>query len=1021
MMISKISVEKPVFAWMLMIALMLFGALVFKKIGVGLLPDVDAPQISVRIDYKGAAPELIESDVTEPLEGALVGVEGVKAITSTSRFGSATVNLEFDIGRDIDAAVQDVNSALQGVQRNLPDEIEPAVVRKSNPEDNPIMWLGLSGDKDQRELMAFARNQIIDRFSSVEGVGEVQLGGALEPQIRIWLDPKKLSRYELTADDIVKTIRQEHTETPVGYALEKVSELNLRVLGEAVSIEQLANIAVTTRSGSPVFETIRIRDLGRVVAGLEEERRLSRMGGQRAIGLGIKKQRGANSISVADSVRSRMKQIELPEGYKLQVNFDNTAYIQESVEELEVTLILSVLLTALVCWLFLGSLVTTVNVLFAIPTSLLGTLLVIYVLGFTLNSFTMLAIILVVGIVVDDTIMVLENIMRMREEGLSPKDAAIQGSSQIAGAAIAATLAIIAIFIPIAFVEGLVGAYLYEFGITLCVAVAISLLEALTFTPMRLSTMNKMPKLSGFPRRMDQGLKWASQWYSRFIAKSLMRPWWVYVSALTIFASSLLLIKVIPKEFVPATDSGTIFARAELPLGTSLQESSRRLSQVEEILLANKLIEKVYTVVGGFQGSSSNTGMFFITLLNKNLRKETQQEIEAELRESFKKKLGKDLQVRIQSGGGGGFGGRRGYPVELNLKGSDWPTLIRASKDLQQKMSEDSSFVDVDSSFDEGSPELAIVPNRAAALARGVSVENVSSTLKFLYQGLSAGRFNDEGRRSEILVQAERSQVPTSQADIAKLYVRNNRNNLVPLGDVVTFEKRLSPVSVSRDNRVRNIEIYANLGPNEKQGSAIAKALDLAKTVLPEKVYIEKTGSSADLDKSFSDIAFAILLGIAVAFMVLASQYNSYVHPIIILIALPFSITGAWVALYLGHSSINFYSMIGLLLLMGLVKKNSIMLVEFANELRQHKGLSVRDAMIEAGRVRLRPILMTSTATMAAAIPPAIGFGHSSSSSQATALVILGGTFFATLLTLFVVPLAYAHLSRLEKYVDPVT
>lgn len=1015
MNLSKISVEKPVFAWMLMLGLMLFGILSLKEMGVGMLPDIDAPQVNVRIDYPGAAPELIESDITEVVEGALVGVEGVKDITSTSRFGSSTINLEFDISRDIDAAVQDVQSAMQSAVRNLPTEIDPPVISKSNPEDRPIIWIGLSADKPERELMAFARNYVIDRFSSVEGVGEIQLGGALEPQIRVWLDPKKLSRYELTADDIVRTIQQEHRETPVGYTVSKTSETNLRILGEATSVQDLGNIAITTRSGSPIFEPIRIRDLGTVVAGLEEPRRLSRVKGERAVGLGIKKQRGVNTIAVADGVMQRMKQIDLPPGYKLQINFDSTNYIRESVHELWITLGLSVMLTALVCWLFLGSIATTVNVLFAIPTSLLGTMLVIKYLGFTLNSFTMLAIILVVGIVVDDTIMILENILRMRQEGKSAREAAIEGAKQIGGAAAAATLAIIAIFIPIAFVDGVMGAYLYQFGITLCVAVAISLLEALTFTPMRLSAMKALPQMKGIPLWVENTVhKWGEK-YAQFIVTSLKRPWLIYVIAVGVFSFSLLLVKFIPKEFVPPADSGSIFARAELPLGTSLEESSRRFADAEKIIHENPNIEKIYTVVGGFGGSASNTGIFFITLKNKKERRVSQTEVENQLRKAIRSNLRPDLQIRIQSSGGGGFGGRRGYPVELNLKGSDWKLLTQAALELQETLAKEKEFADVDSNYDEGSPEIAIVPNRDAALARGVSVETLSNTLRFLFQGMNAGRFNDDGRRSEIIVQADRKFVSDNPDQLSQLFVRNNRNNLVPVGAVVKFEKKVSAVSISRDNRVRNIEIYSNVGDGYKQGDAIKKALSIAEKILPEGVFIEKTGSSKQLDDSLRDITFAILLGIVVAYMVLASQYNSYIHPIGILIALPFSVTGAWAALYLGQSSINFYSMIGLLLLMGLVKKNSIMLVEFANQLREEEGLKPAEAIVKSGKIRLRPILMTSIATMAAALPPAIGIGHSSSSSQPLALVIFGGTLFATALTLFVVPMTYTHLCRLER------
>jgi hydrophobe/amphiphile efflux-1 (HAE1) family protein len=1018
MSLPRISIEKPVFAWMLMASILLFGYFGLNRLGVGLLPDVDFPQVSVSISFPGASPELIESDITDLVEGALVGVEGVRNMYSNSRFGSSSITLEFDLDRNIDAAIQDVQSALQGVMRRLPEDTEPPIVNKSNPEDRPILWLALSGKgKSPREINAYARNFIRDRFSSVEGVSEVMLGGALDPQIRVWLDPQKLERLQLTPGDVIATIQSEHIEIPAGRILQEKTETNLRILGEAMTPEELARIPITRRSGAPVYETIRIGELGRVEAGLEDARRLSRTNGEFSVGIGIKKQRGANAVAIAEQVRARMSELKLAPGYELGINFDTTKAIKESVEELKVTLIISVLLTAFVCWLFLGSIASTLNVIFSIPTSLFGTFLVISLWGFTLNSFTMLALILVIGIVVDDTIMVLENIMRFREEGESPIKAALKGAEQIAPAATATTLAILAIFLPIVFVEGLTGAFLFQFGVTLSVAVAWSLLEALTFTPMRLSRSGPHKAPTGIPLLVDKGIRRFSEHYKNFLKKFLHRPWPIYLVATLIFLSSLALIKVIPKEFTPATDSGSVMIRAELPLGINITEAAKEFEAVEKIIQSQKEVEKLYSIIGGFGGSEVNNANFMVTLVDASKRERSQQEVEDELRKEFRK-LGKRFQVRIQNAGGATFGGRRGYPVELNVKGPDWKQLVVSSKHLEDELAKDPHFTDVDSSYQEGSPEFHVIPNREAANARGISMDVLSETLQVIYQGVMAGRFNDEGRRSDIVVQADPKHAPHTPEELGKLFIRNNRGNPVPLRELVRIVERKSAVTITRENRERKIGVYSNVSTGYSQEHAIERALEIGAKVLPKDVILEPTGSSQEMKKTFASMIFALLMGIVVAYMVLASQYNSYVHPFTILLALPFSVTGAWLALYLGGSSINIYSMIGLLLLMGLVKKNSILLVEFSNELR-HSGKAVDDAILEACQTRMRPILMTSFSTMAAAVPPALAIGHSSASSQPMALVILGGVFFSTFLTLLVVPVAYRHLVKVERLVDP--
>jgi HAE1 family hydrophobic/amphiphilic exporter-1 len=1015
MSLPGLSIRKPVMGWMAILALFVFGYISLKGLGISRYPDIDNPYVTVTVNYPGTAPELIESDVTEVIEGALSGVEGIKDMTSSSSFGTSRVTLEFDISKNIDVAIQDVNAVLQGIIRKLPDDIDPPTVRKSNPEDRPILQLALSGDADLRELMFFANNNLHDRLATIEGVADVTLGGFLQPVIRVWLDPQKLAAFELTHDDVITSLQTEHREVPAGRITREKDEISLRFLGEAATVDEIAKLAVTRRSGSLLYRKVTIGQLGRVEAGLEDVRSFARTDGKRSVGLGITKQHGANSVDVAQRVVDRIKSLELPKGYKLEVNWDTTKSIRDSIHELAFTLVLSVALTGLVCWLFLGSIASTLNIVLAIPTSIMGTFIVMHWLGYTLNIFTMLALILSVGIIVDDAIMVLENIFRFREHEKDPATAALKGAEQVQFAALATSAAIIAIFFPIVYVSGITGAYLAQFGIVLCIAVLFSTIEALTFTPMRLAGFKAEDKMRGIPALIDRGVKRAANLYSRWAQRTLGSGWktsFYYVAALLVFGGSILLINHVPKELLPDEDTGTLSIKAQLPLGTSLEETARRTEQLEKLVLDTPGVQRLYTVIGGY-GGDVNTASLMVTLADRDKRKLSQAEIQNKLRGKFRA-LGSDFRARIQSAGGTSLGGKHGFPVDLTLKSPKWDDLVAGSKKLEDALEASGKLVDVDTSFDNGSPELSIRPRREAARLHGVSAGDISETIAFMFNGVTAAKFNDEGRRVDIVVKADPAKTPTSVDGLKSLYVRNNRGQLIPLSTLVTFEKSSAPVTITRDNRERSISVYGNLAKGVYQGEAIEFARKLAAQVLPSDVRVDTSAKTGDLSTTFKDLIVALGLGVLVAYMILGSQFNSYIHPVTILLALPFSVTGAFVALYLGHSTLNLFSMIGLLLLMGIVKKNSIMLVEFANQERE-KGKSSLEAMVASCRTRFRPILMTSFTTMAAAVPPALKIGTSNESSASMSIGVIGGILFSTLMTYFVVPLAYVHFSRFEK------
>ena len=558
MKLSDLSIKNPVFAWMLMAALILFGYVGFHGMGISQLPDVDFPIVTVTTTWEGAAPEVMETEVVDVVEDAVMQVQGVKEVDSTSKQGTATISIEFELSRDIDAALQEVQTKIAQAQKNLPKDMDPAIITKTNPEDNPIMWLAISGDMPLARMMRYTKDELKDKFTTVPGVGEVTLGGYVEPNLRVWLDANKMESRELTVSDIMNAVTSQHSEVPAGFLDTGAQEMNVRVMGEASNVKEFENIVIPDRDGIPIWRRFRIGDVGYVEDGLDDIRRISRVNGQSAIGLGIKKQRGSNAVAVARAVKQKMNdmQSELPKGLKLGVNFDSTKFIEQSTNDLSHELLLAGLLTALVCWLFLGSMSAAINIILAIPTSIMGAFLILYFFGFTLNTFTLLGLTLVIGIVVDDAIMVLENIMRHREMGEPKVRAAIVGAREITGAATAASLAILAIFVPVVFMQGIVGKFFYQFGITISAAVMLSLLEALTLAPMRCAQFLRVGQDSWYIRKKDAFLEGMTNGYRRGLLFSLNHWIVVLIGATVIFTLSLFITKFLQKGIRAAAGPG---------------------------------------------------------------------------------------------------------------------------------------------------------------------------------------------------------------------------------------------------------------------------------------------------------------------------------------------------------------------------------------------------------------------------------------------------------------------------------
>ncbi len=1026
MTLSDISIKNPVFAWMLMAALILFGAISFSRMGVSQMPDVDFPVVNVSITNQGAAPVVMETEIVDIVEDAVMTVEGVRHVTSTSREGSANITIEFNLNRDIDVALQEVQTKVSQAQRLLPKEMDPPIITKTNPEDNPIIWLALTANDPSihpRDLMIYVRDVLRTQFTSVAGVGDVRLGGYLDPNLRIWVNGDAMSRNQLTANDLVNAITNEHVELPSGLLESGATNANVRTMGEATKVKEFEDILINTRGGQPNYSPFPLKRVARIEEGMADVTRISRANGLPAVGLGIIKQRGTNAVEVARNVKQRIEEVRkvLPPGFGLGIRVDTTKFIENSVHDLNKNLVLSALGTALVCWLFLGSWTSTLNILLAIPTSIVGAFTILYFAGFTLNTFTLLGLSLAIGIVVDDAIMVLENIVRHQEMGKHRILAASVGAREVTFAAIATTMAILAIFLPVAFMSGIIGKYLFQFGVTLTATVLLSLLEALTLTPMRCSQFVTVgTRTSGLEKFVESAFHSMADAYRRMLGKTLRYRWSVVLLATGFFIASIFLTFFLRKEFVPSQDQSMYLVSLTTAVNSSLDTTNDKFVEAEKLLLKRPEVEGYFGNVGGFQGGQLNTGSLFVNLKDKGKRgidPEAHHELsQIESMGALRKDLSKLTGVRIsfRDLSTGGFAASRGYPIELGIRGPDWDTLTGAAEKMRAAMAASALMTDVDTDYQTGMPEVDVIPDREKATRRGVSIGAIAQTVDFLVGGEKVGEYPRGDHRDDIRIRLEPDQRSKAE-QIQRLYVRNNRGELVPLSDLVTLVTKPTLQQISRVDRQRTISLFANVAKGKSQTDAMAEVQRLAKNILPPGYFAVFTGSSQTFSESFSDLGFALLLGVLVAYMVLASQFNSFVDPFSVLMALPFSVSGAFLGLLIFNQSLNIYSFIGLILLMGIVKKNSIMMVDFTNQIRKRDKKSVEEALLEACPLRFRPILMTSVACIAAAMPQAFAHGAGSETQVPMAVVVIFGMMVSTILTLFVVPCFYSLVAPLES------
>lgn len=1009
MTISDISINRPVFTTMLISSLILFGFICRNRLGVELLPNVDFPIVTVTTTYESASPEVIESEVTDILEDEIGTIEGVKHITSFNSQGVSQILIEFQLETDIDIAAQDVRDKVALARRRLPKDIDPPIIGKLDINARPIMWLSLSGTHAPQYLNQFADEIVKPRIQTIPGVGQVFMGGFRKREVKVWLDAKKLEAYQLTSFDVTNALATKNVEIPGGRIENPVRELTVKTMGEFPTIEAFNDLVIAFRDGAP----IRLKDVGYAEDGMKDSRTTARYQGRTTIGMGITPRSGANHLEVANQVKQALPEIRkiLPRGVNLEVAFDSSDFIKQSIADVQIDLLIGAMLASVVVFLFLRTVAPTIIISLAIPTSLIGSFVIMYIFDFTMNNMTMLALSLCVGLVVDDAIVVLENIYRHAEEGGDRIRAAKEGTREITFAALAATLSICAVFTPVAFIHGMIGRFYFQFGLTVASAVLLSLLVALTLTPMLCSRYLSVEKKQGkFYNILEHWYSLLEEKYKELLNLCLRHRLLVVIIALVSFIISLGLWKIIGKELVAPEDQGSFMVRFETPVGSSIDFTDKKMKELEEVTRKIPEIDTIFAAAGGFQRAETNKGILFLELIDRKKRKLTQQEIMALLRRDLNKIPG--VKVYIDEITLVGAHGERTSPLQFDIKGFDLRQLSSISNRIIHELKKISGVVDVGSNMELTKPEVRVYIDRNKAGDLGVDISTIAQTINTLIGGQDVTKFKEGGKSYDVRVRliADQREIPE---DINRLLVRTQKNDLIRLSNVVEVREEIGPNIINRKDRMRSVTIYGNL-ENKPLGEAIKDAQKIAGEVLPEGYTLSLSGSAEQMRESFMGILFALVLAIVITYMILAAQFESFLHPFVIMLAVPLSMIGALGFLWISGNTINIMSMIGIIMLTGLVVKNSILLVDYTNLLRS-QGIERNEAILRASKVRLRPILMTAVTTIAGALPVALGLGAGGESRAPMGIAAAGGMTTSTLLTLLVVPVAYTLLDDLVK------
>lgn len=1013
MLLSDVSVKRPVFATVINALLVVFGLFAISNISVREYPDIDVPIVSINTNYPGAAAAIVETRITQLIEERIASVEGIRSIESSSRDGRSNIRIEFNLSRDIDAAANDVRDRVSRVLNNLPEEADPPEVGKADADANPILWMVLSSERmSPMELSDYADRYLLDRFGSIDGVSQIRMGGERRRSMRVWLDRQALAARSLTANDVEEALRSQNVERPAGRIQSNEREFSLRTAQPFSSAESFAQLVI--RRGDDGYP-IRLGDVAQVEIGPEDQYNQFHSGGVPAIGLGIVKQSKANTLTVAHAVKAEMQAIaaNLPEHMQLQLNTDNSEFVDASLHAVIETLVMAGLIVVIVLFLFLGNARATLIPAVTVPISLIASFVLLIALGFSLNILTMLALVLAIGLVVDDAIVVVENIHRRVELGEPPLLAAYRGAREVGFAVVATTLVLAAVFTPLAFLQGNVGRLFREFSLALAGSVVCSSIVALTLSPVMAAALLKPHEAPGrvtgaFSRLLDRlGLR-----YHASLDGWIRRAWFAPVLMVVLLGGSVALFRLIPTEVTPQEDRGQFFINVSAPEGATYDYTARYMGEVEDILLqelGRGEVARIITRVPGF-GSAEvvNTGFALISTTDWSERERSS----GEIAQSINQKLAGLPGVRAIAIQRGSFGQRVGQPLEFVLGGGTYEELAAWRDTVMQKIEDEvPGITRMDSDYKETKPQIEIDIDLQRAADLGVSVDNIGRTLETMLGGRSVTTFIDHGEEYEVLLQAglrDRS----SPTDLQNIYVRSSRSNaLIPLSNLIRTREVASAPEYNRYNRLRSITITGSLQDGFPLGDALDAVERIVRENLPSTARLSFEGESRELKDSSSALYLTFALALIIVFLVLAAQFESWIHPLVIMMTVPLAVFGALGALAASGYTLNIYSEIGIIMLIGLAAKNGILIVEFANQ-RRDQGIPFHEALVGAAHARLRPILMTSVATCAGVVPLIFAADAGAESRQNLGIVVFWGVLFSTLLSLVVIPAFYALLAR---------
>jgi hydrophobic/amphiphilic exporter-1 (mainly G- bacteria), HAE1 family len=1010
MFLSELSIRRPVLATMMTAAMVVFGIVAYLRLGVDLFPDVDIPIVTVTTVLEGADPETVESTITDLIEEAVNTISGIKTLRSESTEGVSLVFIEFELEEDQDIKAQEVRDKVAIVRADLPREIEAPIVDKFDLDSSPIVSVVISGEGYTiQKLTDYADDVIKERLQSISGVGSIKILGGREREIRIWVDPSRLEARLLSVSDVIDALQKQNVEIPGGRIETGMRELVVKTEAKIEDAQDFNNLVLSHVNGSDVL----LSDVARVEDGLEDERTFARLNGKRAVALEVRRQSGTNLVAIAERVKEdvrRMKK-QLPRGMAMEMATDNSVFIKNSIDEVKGHLVMGGFLAVLVVFFFLRNWRSTAVVAIVIPTSVVATFSLILAMGFTLNMMTLLALTLSVGILIDDAIVMVENCYRHVEAGEPPIEASRRGSKEIVFALLAASMSLLAVFVPVAFMTGMVGRFFFEFGMTMSFVIIISTFIALTLTPMLCSRMLKHKTRHNFLfRAVEAMLVLVEKIYRAMLRFSLVHPIIILLITTGVFVGSGALLPFIGTEFVPIDDESEFSVFVKTPTGSSVQYTGAIIGKVEEEILRYPGVERTYAAIGGGAQEKVNEGSIHVIMAQMHERGFSQFDLMAAVRERFANMPGIQLsasQIARISGGG-----LRNSQVQFNIRGPSLVKLEEYSNALLAELKKSPGLVDLDSTFEAGKPEVRLNIDRRKAADMGVEIDDLATVTRDLIGGIKVTKFEADGEQYDVRVRALEA-FRDSPEGINSLQVRTKDGLLALFRNLVTTEVGVGPTQIDRQSRQRQVTILANL-----QDLDLGEAIEIinakvAALNLPDSYKTGFTGDAELMAESFASIVFSLFLAIIITYMILAAQFEAYTHPFTILMTVPLAVVGAFVALYLTGRTLNIFSMIGLIVLVGLVTKNAILLIDYTNQLRREKGMNRKDALLQACPVRLRPILMTAFSTIAGSLPIILGLGVGAQTRAPMATAIAGGLLLSTMLTLLVVPVVYTLLDQM--------